>query len=223
MHSKVKRRQFLKWSVSSGAVAGLAACGTDGLMQPGGTPSADATTSGDGAQGMDTCEATRNDALGPFFEAGAPARAKIATDSEAGDRLIVNVQVVDQACDAITGVLIDIWQADKDGAYFDAGSEYRLRGQVMTDEEGRFTVDTIRPGAYMLGPDAWRPAHLHFMFAKPGFSTFATQLYFAGDQYLSPDDGCGSCGSDDTARIIDLTRQAQGPWMGSWRAVLTKS
>ena len=31
-----------------------------------------------------------------------------------------------------------------------------------------------------------------------------TQIYFAGDPYLAPNDSCTTCGSDDPARIIAL-------------------
>ncbi len=51
---------------------------------------------------------------------------------------------------------------------------------------------------------ALRPAHIHFRVSAPGFRTLVTQLYFEGDPYLQPNDSCGSCGSDDPARIMAL-------------------
>ena len=59
------------------------------------------------------------------------------------------------------------------------------------------------PGAY-LQASGYRPAHLHYRVSAAGFATLVTQIYFAGDPYLAPNDSCTTCGSDDPARIIAL-------------------
>lgn len=82
-----------------------------------------------------------------------------------------------------------------------------------------FRVETIRPGNYLQGT-GYRPAHIHFTFARAGYRTVTTQVYFAGDPYLAPVDSCGTCGSDDDARIIALTGNAAGGWTGDLRIVL---
>ncbi len=178
-----------------------------------------------GVDGGIACTGTTNDALGPFHVAGAPMRMQIADIDEPGERLTVTGVVV-TAADCTTplqGVLLDIWQADKDGVYHDAGVEYRLRGQIVTGADGRFEIDTIRPGNYQLADDSWRPAHVHFLVSKPGYQPVTTQLYFEGDQFLPPNDGCTSCGSDDPARIIPLTGDAVAGWSGEFRIILANS
>jgi catechol 1,2-dioxygenase len=151
-------------------------------------------------------------------------RTQIASDDEPGDRLVVDVEVVTDDCvTPAVGVLVDVWQADRDGGYHDAARDYRLRGQVVTPADGRFQIQTIRPGNYEQAPGLWRPAHLHFMLAHPDFRTVTTQLYFAGDPYLPPNDSCTTCTSDDPDRVIELVADGDGVLHGTWRVVLTRT
>jgi catechol 1,2-dioxygenase len=221
------RRDLLRWLGAAGGGAAAAALGACGGSSGGGGGDArdpDGGAGPDAAPGPDAdpaCRPTTGDAQGPFFEDGAPMRAAIAGEAEPGTRLTIDVEVLAEGCaTAAAGVLVDIWQADRDGAYHGAGKDYRLRGQVVAPADGRFTLETIRPGNYALGVDAWRPAHIHFMFAHPDYAPVTTQLYFAGDPYLPPNDGCTTCGSDDPDRIIALVDDGAGGLRGEVRFVL---
>jgi catechol 1,2-dioxygenase len=110
----------------------------------------------------------------------------------------------------VAGALLDIWHADGDGRYHDADEDYRLRGQLLTDADGAYALETVRPGHYLNGP-GYRPAHIHFMVTKPGLAPLTTQLYFAGDPYLAPVDSCGFCASGDATLIIELSEKAGDP------------
>ena len=212
----------MQWlSVTSGAVA--TGCGS----HMGSRPGADAATTDargplpDGQSAA--CSATSSDVEGPFFEAGAPQRIKIAQDDEPGQRLMITGVVQDSDCAPISGALLDVWQADKDGVYHGAAQEYRLRGQIITDAQGAYTIDTIKPGSYALAANSWRPAHIHFTVSKPGYVSLTTQLYFMGDPFLPPNDGCGAtCRSDDPLRIIELSSAASG-LQGSFEIVLARA
>lgn len=219
------RRDFLRWaSIASGTLMAGAALGCGD--EP--TGDADAASTADAAAGFDSggpvCRATRSDVLGPFFVPGAPSRAKIAADEEPGERIVLSGRVfTDDCATPLVGALLDIWQADKDGVYHDAGANFRLRGQVLTDAEGRFMVETIKPGNYTLAADVWRPAHIHFTASMPGHRPVTTQLYFKGDPFLPPNDGCTTCGSDDADRVIDLAGDAVTGWTGEWNIVLART
>jgi catechol 1,2-dioxygenase len=166
------------------------------------------------------CRPTSSDVLGPFYLAGAPSRAQLAAQEEPGERLIISGVVKDAACNPIAAALLDVWQADRDGNYHDAGSEYRLRGQLMTDAQGRYEFSTIRPGNYALsnGP---RPAHIHMIAQRPGFAPLTTQIYFRGDPHLAPADACGSgCNSGAVDLIIALDGS---PLRGSFDVVLARN
>jgi protocatechuate 3,4-dioxygenase beta subunit len=136
-------------------------------------------------------------------------RMILASPDEPGDRLLVEGLLVDLAdCTRpLAGYVVDVWQADASGNYYDAAStSYRLRGRIATGPDGRFALETIKPGYYetTTGP---RPAHLHARVYTPaGFDRLVTQLYFEGDPFLGPNDGCQppTCFSDDPLRIMRL-------------------
>ena len=65
-------------------------------------------------------------------------------------------------------------QADGRGAYDTQG--FRLRGHLLTDAEGRFAFDTVRPGRY-----PGRTPHFHLRVTPARGATLTTQLYFPGE------------------------------------------
>src|SRR3546814_16193896 len=63
-------------------------------------------------------------------------------------------------------------------------------GRTVTDAEGWYQFQTIKPGAYPWGNhhNAWRPAHIHFSLFGPAFLTrLVTQMYFPGDPLIPLD------------------------------------
>lgn len=205
MDDRTSRRHFLRWvGVSSGAgILGVSGFGC-------GHPSAGADLGpgdGEGVRG-EVCNPTGSDIRGPFHQAGAPERTVLAGPEEAGRRIMIEGRVYEPGCTApIAGALLDVWHADENGAYHN-GREYRLRGQMISGEDGAYRFETILPGNYPLGA-SMRPAHIHFTVTKPGYRPLTTQLYFAGDPHLSPDDPCTSCNSGDPTLIIDLNRAGE--------------
>lgn len=241
MSDDQSRRQFLRWiGVGSGAAVltglGCAASpsgagvdtgseedayadsgdtGDDSGGDTGGGADADGGVDMDGADsGPESCEVTGSDVEGPFHVEDAPERTVLAGPNEPGERLMIEGTVYGPDCsDGLAGVLLDVWHADADGNYHDAADDYRLRGQMMTDADGRYSFETIIPGRYPLGGST-RPAHIHFMVSKPGFTPLTTQLYFAGDPFLKPNDPCGNgCNSGDPTLIIDLAERANDAGM----------
>jgi catechol 1,2-dioxygenase len=167
------------------------------------------------AQGA--CFPTRADVLGPYFLAGAPMRMAIADPSEPGERLTLTGRIRGPDCAApLEGVGIEVWQADRDGNYHTVD---RLRGRATTLADGMFRVETVRPGNYLQGT-GYRPAHVHFTFARPGYKTLTTQIYFSDDAYLAPVDSCTTCGSDDKERILVLAGNASAGWSGTLEIIL---
>jgi protocatechuate 3,4-dioxygenase beta subunit len=72
----------------------------------------------------------------------------------------------------IKNTLVEIWQANAAGRYIHKVDQHNAPldpnffggGRCVTDENGRYTFMTIKPGAYPWGnhPNAWRPNHIHF-------------------------------------------------------------
>ncbi len=223
--AQLSRREVLRTLAALPLGAQLLACG-DGDPQPGATDTAIADTAADDdtaatdtladdtAMPADTalpddttmadttpsvCDPTLPDAEGPFFVENAPETTKLAAVGEPGQPISMRGVVRGVDCAFIAGAVIEVWQADDEGEYNDD----KLRGTLIADAEGAFAFESIRPAPYG-DVGGFRPAHFHYKVTAPGFRTVTTQIYFAGDEFLSPNDSCGGCGSDDEARIVAL-------------------
>jgi catechol 1,2-dioxygenase len=150
---------------------------------------------------------TKGTVLGPYYlpdQQWLPARAALPMrPDEAGTPLVLAGQVRDTAGNAVAGAELDLWQADEQGYYSGFAPDipdHNLRGVIVTDEQGRFEVTTVRPAPYRIPTDGptgalcaaadwapWRPAHLHLLVRAPGHRQITTQLYFQGDEWLDAD------------------------------------
>ena len=108
---------------------------------------------------------------GPTYLANTPERATLREAGMAGQALVISGYVLGPDCAPIPGAWLDFWQAGADG-FYDMGS-FRLRGHQFTDENGRFRLDTIVPGA-----TADRPPHIDVKLQPPGGAVLTTQLFF---------------------------------------------
>ncbi len=118
--------------------------------------------------------ATPPDMAGPFYKAGAPARASLIEPGARGERVILAGRVLGADCKPVAGALLDFWQADEKGEYDNSG--FRYRGKVAADADGRYRMETILPAEY-----PGRPRHLHVKVQRPGGPVLTTQLYFPGE------------------------------------------
>lgn len=112
-----------------------------------------------------------------------------------GERIVVSGQVLDEYARPQPNVLIEIWQANAGGRYRHVNDSYLAPldpnfsgyGRCVTDEEGRYSFRTIRPGPYPYpnhGGD-WRPAHVHLsLFGHAFLQRLITQFYFEGDPLI---------------------------------------
>jgi protocatechuate 3,4-dioxygenase beta subunit len=127
-----------------------------------------------------------------------------------GERIIVSGKVLDEDGRAVRGALIELWQANAAGRYrhhidnhpAPLDPNFMGCGRVLTDNEGRYSFVSIKPGAYPWRnhENAWRPAHIHFSFFGAGiFSRLVTQMYFPGDPLL-PFDPIYNSIPDENAR-----------------------
>jgi len=81
-------------------------------------------------------------------------------------------------------------------------ADYRRRGQLQTDDDGSYSMATIKPGRYRTAGGR-RPAHVHSTISSPSHQPLATRMHFAGDPQLAPTDPCAGCASDDPTLIVD--------------------
>jgi protocatechuate 3,4-dioxygenase beta subunit len=130
------------------------------------------------------CAATADNIEGPFFKAGAPHRATLVGDGDAGERLRVGGVVRGVDCMPLADAELEIWHANAAGEYDLDG--FRFRAALRVAADGAWRVDTIVPGRYLNGA-RYRPAHIHAKVRAAGHRELTTQLYFAGDPYNDGD------------------------------------
>ena len=171
-----------------------------------------------------TCDQSTEDAYGqgPFYTSNAPTiqNNQLADINEVGTRIIISGQVYNLECsEVIPNTVIDIWHANDAGEYDNIG--YNLRGKTITNSQGFYIFESVKPGFYLNG-SIFRPSHIHFKITPPGFSTLITQLYFQGDPYI-PTDASASITSgsfDASSRIIPLVSNSNGDLEGTWDIVI---
>ena len=169
-----------------------------------------------GSLGLSTLVCLMNNAgtsanlLGPFWRAGAPRVANggsIVRGPTAGTPLFFSGRVLDTQGEPVANANVDVWHCATNGLYENqdpAQPEWNLRGRFVTDEDGRFSYQSIRPVGYPSpagGPTEvllrvqhrhpYRPAHLHALIYKDGFKTVAAQVYAADDEVLQSDSQFG--------------------------------
>lgn len=150
---------------------------------------------------------TKGSILGPYY---LPDQVRLSATcefprraDEKGQPLVLEGQVRDVDGTPLAGAEVDLWHADSDGYYSGFAPhipEGNLRGVIVTDADGRFSINTVQPAPYQIPTDGptgqlieaagwhpWRPAHLHLLVRAPGHRTVTTQLYFTGGEWLDSD------------------------------------
>ncbi len=110
-------------------------------------------------------------------------------DQALGEVVYISGQILGDDFKPVPNALIDVWQANKHGRYHHEDDpnpaprdeHFQGWGKITSDEEGRYRIKTIVPGAYPVDEEWWRPPHLHFKVSKRGYHELITQMYFDGN------------------------------------------
>jgi hydroxyquinol 1,2-dioxygenase len=171
-------------------------------------------------------QATTANLLGPFWRMNSPATVKggsIVRSATIGAPLFVTITVNDIQGRPVEGALVDVWNTSAEGFYENQDPQQanmNLRGQFITNVQGKIWFETIKPSGYPVPVDSvvgdWlraqgrhnlRPAHVHFLIAKQGYKTQFAQVYDRADPYLETDSQFGV-----TAPLIaDFIQHTQQP------------
>ncbi|MEP6702113.1 MAG: protocatechuate 3,4-dioxygenase [Betaproteobacteria bacterium] len=162
---------------------------------------------------------------GPFYPLSRPAgldndlvhiagRSGIA----AGELTVVGGKVVDTTGRPLSGVLVEIWQANAHGRYQDSRDHsaqpldpnYKGYGTCLTDAEGAYTFQTIKPVPY-----PGRAPHIHFALTSPVLPRLVTQMYVDGAKENGRDFVLRSLDAAERKRVIVALEKATAD---SWRA-----
>lgn len=144
--------------------------------------------------------------LGPFYRANAPRYQCgdcVVQDDSPGLPLFVSGTVRATDGTPLPGAMVEIWQASPVGLYDNQDPrqpDRNLRGMFHADADGHYHFRTVRPAGYPVPTDGpvgkllaaqqrhpYRPAHIHFIVAAPGYRTLVTQVFADDSDILETD------------------------------------
>jgi len=91
---------------------------------------------------------------------------RIAPPTEPGDRLVISgTMFLADGRTPARNVVLFAYHTNAKGVYVPRGdTPYGLSGRLKTDANGRYRIETIRPGGY---PGRRDPAHIHLVLEDP--------------------------------------------------------
>ena len=111
--------------------------------------------------------------------------------------LIINVsgRVLNLNGDPVKNVNLELWQANSAGRYshpVDTNSaelDPNFQGYALlkTNRDAEFRFKSIKPGAYPIGPETFRPPHIHFEI-RSKTNRLVTQMFFPNEPLNEKDD-----------------------------------
>jgi hydroxyquinol 1,2-dioxygenase len=170
-------------------------------------------------------QATPATVLGPFHIEGSPELGYGEDMSQGLPGVPLYLSGVVRGLDGapVGGAVLDVWQADQDGAYEAQVAdvdEARLRAKYTTEQDGGFCIRTIAPKGYSIPMDGpvgdlirltdishFRPAHVHFLLNVPGYRPLITHLFQQGAEYLDSDVVFGT----KEALVVGFEERDPGP------------
>lgn len=149
-----------------------------------------------GAFAQQLLETTPAQTLGPYYPNVMPLDLdndllilNDATTPAVGEISWIGGRVLDRRGEPVRGALVEIWQADNNGAYIHTASPIANRdrafqgyGKFVTGSTGDYLFRTVKPGLY-----PGRTRHVHFQITAPGGTKLVTQLYVEGDALNNSD------------------------------------
>ena len=147
------------------------------------------------------------------------SHARIAPADEPGEPMRIEGTVSDANGNPVPGIVVYAYHTDARGVYpepeesiaYAADRHGRLRSWAVTDEEGRYRFDTIRPASY---PDSDIPAHVHMHVIEPGRSTYwIDSIEFEDDPRLTDAEREAHARGRGGSGLVDPDREADGTWV----------
>jgi len=145
----------------------------------------------------------------------------IAPATEAGERMIISGTVFGP--DGKTprpGVEVMVYHTDAKG-YYAKGSNSprtaRLKGTLITNAEGKYEFESIKPGPY---PSGGIPAHVHYAIIRDSVVVQRFELLFEGDPFLTEDMKKRGTVEGGMVAVRKLEKDANGIWRGEYNLIL---
>lgn len=171
--------------------------------------------------------------IGPFYPVEKPTDQDadmtiVAGKSERarGDVLNLSGRILARNGAPIAGAVLEVWQANANGRYSHIGDKnptqldpnFEGYARIITDSEGRYSLKTIKPGAYPV-PSGWmRAPHIHFDITGRN-TRLVTALYFEGET-LNDQDRVLKMSFNPKSQMTQAERNDGGGMKANWDIVL---
>lgn len=170
---------------------------------------------------------TPSQTIGPFFAYALTPHdyptireifsSDLATPDAAGERIRVEGYILDGDGEPIIDAVVELWQADGDGAYPTGRSSDRANtafsgfGRLDVDSNGFFAFSTVKPGS-VAGPNGSHQApHINVgIFARGVLKRLFTRIYFEGDPANADDPILGLVPEDRRGTLLARRRDRGG-------------
>jgi len=163
---------------------------------------------------------TPSQTVGPFF-----ARDLLWKDGGivlfpgGGDRITLTGCVFDGNGAPIFDALFETWQADPSGKFpsgHDGARPYGY-GRVSTDTEGRYAIETVKPGSYK-GPngESYAPQISVAIFARGLLKALHTRVFLAPLDLVKDDPLARAIGDPERLRTLVATPDPRDPKIYRW-------
>jgi protocatechuate 3,4-dioxygenase alpha subunit len=163
---------------------------------------------------------TPSQTVGPFF-----ARDLLWKDGGivlfpgGGDRITLTGCVFDGNDAPIFDALFETWQADPSGKFpsgHDGARPYGY-GRVSTDTEGRYAIETVKPGSYK-GPngESYAPQISVAIFARGLLKALHTRVFLAPLDLVKDDPLARAIGDPERLRTLVATPDPRDPKIYRW-------
>lgn len=181
---------------------------------------------------MMSLSATSSQTVGPFFRIGLePLYIPVVAGPDVpGEHVTIRGRVIDGDANPVPDAVIETWQADAQGVYADredprstgAPSEsggFTGFGRAPTDDQGSFTITTIKPGRVPGPGETLQAPHLVVVvFMRGLLRHLVTRMYFPDEAANADDPILALVPAERRATLI--ARSGDGDGALSWDIVM---
>jgi protocatechuate 3,4-dioxygenase alpha subunit len=164
---------------------------------------------------------TPSQTVGPFLAIGLPwpDGPQVVPPGTPG-AIVISGRVLDGAGDAVPDALVETWQAAPDGTFAhpddpragNALTGFRGFGRCATDADGRWHVDTLRPGQVPAPGGGLQAPHLDVsVFARGLLDRLVTRIYLADEEAANAADPVLASIEDPVRRATLIAEPGEGP------------
>jgi protocatechuate 3,4-dioxygenase alpha subunit len=137
-------------------------------------------------------QTTSSQTIGPYLHIGLTwlITDNLAVAGVSGERVAIEVRIVDSDGNAVNDAIVEIWQANAHGRYAHPDDtqdkplepQFKGFGRVTTDNDGVFRFTTIKPGRVPAPGGGLQAPHLNVtIFTRGLLKHLITRMYFPNE------------------------------------------